>query len=253
MNPARLILACRSKERGDKAAKGLLNSTPLSSNFSSTSHNHNSSNTRSNILQKCWELAFRPLFIRIYKGFRRSVWSWGWKVGYSNRECRGHHVGIWEYEGWLGEFVSPSSQLQYIKVIDIYMLGRVQVNHLGTALLTLLLLPSLARTNSLPLPSSTTSKNSSELDTTNNSPRITIVSSEVHFDIKSLPDRKNPSGSILAYLNDKKKAKMMERYHVTKCESWYHSSRPLSHVWWGCWSWVVSDEYLVYEGVGEED
>lgn len=81
--------------------------------------------------------------------------------------------------------------------VNISIYCRLQVNHLGTALLALLLLPVLAATPS--------------------HPRITIVSSEVHYWLKRLNEA--DSDHILNKLNDPKTADMGKRYHVTKRKS----------------------------------
>ena len=69
------------------------------------------------------------------------------------------------------------------------------MNHLGTALLALLLLPKLLITPS--------------------TPRITIVTSESHFRVRKLDG--TDSKHILATLNDPKTTRFAaERYEVTK-------------------------------------
>ncbi len=83
----------------------------------------------------------------------------------------------------------------------------IQINHLSTSLIALLLLPILARSKS-----------------TESSPRLTIVASEVHYFIttkKKFPEVKKEK--ILEALNDKKAADMSTRYFVSKRESDMHS------------------------------
>jgi NAD(P)-dependent dehydrogenase (short-subunit alcohol dehydrogenase family) len=73
-------------------------------------------------------------------------------------------------------------------------LRSLQVNHLGTAMLALLLLPYMTSAPGFP--------------------RISIVSSEVHFWLKDLNEAK--SRQVLKDLNNKETTKMLQRYHVTK-------------------------------------
>ena len=82
----------------------------------------------------------------------------------------------------------------------------LHVNHLGTALLALLLLPYMASSP--------------------DSPRITIVSSEVHYWAK-FPEAK--ATHILNKLNDEKTARMGDQYEVSK-RKWspFLSARPRS-------------------------
>ena len=73
----------------------------------------------------------------------------------------------------------------------------MQVNHLGTALLALLLLPKLASAPDLS--------------------RITVVSSDMHYWVKNMPEAKYES--ILNKLNDPtgmNTQKNVERYNITK-------------------------------------
>ena len=70
------------------------------------------------------------------------------------------------------------------------------MNHLGTVLLALLLLPKLSVTPGMP--------------------RITIVSSGLHFRVKKIEEAE--SKHILATLNDPETAKMGARYNLTKRE-----------------------------------
>jgi hypothetical protein len=75
--------------------------------------------------------------------------------------------------------------------------ARLQVNHLGTVLLVLLLLPKLAATPG--------------------SPRVTIVASEMHYWVKSTEEFK--ADNILKRLNDPTGmtvGKSFEKYFITK-------------------------------------
>ncbi|KAF2089161.1 NAD(P)-binding protein [Saccharata proteae CBS 121410] len=74
----------------------------------------------------------------------------------------------------------------------------IKTNVISTFLLAFLLLPTLKRS----------------ANTHNTLGHLTIVSSEVHF-FTSFPERKT-SGSIFAHLADKDKARMMDRYNVSK-------------------------------------
>ncbi|KAK0250183.1 hypothetical protein LTS09_014609 [Friedmanniomyces endolithicus] len=73
----------------------------------------------------------------------------------------------------------------------------ITVNVVSTFLLALLILPKLQETAKLQ----------------GTTPNLTIVSSEVHF-FTAFPERKDPS--IFTALNDPSKAKMMDRYNVSK-------------------------------------
>jgi NAD(P)-dependent dehydrogenase (short-subunit alcohol dehydrogenase family) len=76
----------------------------------------------------------------------------------------------------------------------------ITTNVVSTFLLGLLLLPKLKET----------------AQRYNTRPHLTVVSSEVHF-TTSFPERKTPSGqSIFETLSDKKKARMHDRYNVSK-------------------------------------
>ncbi|TFK69951.1 NAD(P)-binding protein [Pluteus cervinus] len=73
----------------------------------------------------------------------------------------------------------------------------LQTNHIGTALVALLLLPfHLATKHEDPFP------------------RIAFVGSEVHYFVSKVEETKQPN--ILEALNDKKLARMPERYYITK-------------------------------------
>jgi NAD(P)-dependent dehydrogenase (short-subunit alcohol dehydrogenase family) len=74
----------------------------------------------------------------------------------------------------------------------------MQVNHLGTTLLALLLLPHMAATPG--------------------SPRITIVASEMHYWVRHMDEFK--ANNVLKKLNDPtgmNTSKMSEKYGITKC------------------------------------
>ncbi|KAK1091199.1 hypothetical protein LTR48_006789 [Friedmanniomyces endolithicus] len=73
----------------------------------------------------------------------------------------------------------------------------ITVNVVSTFLLALLILPKLQETAKLQ----------------GTTPNLTIVSSEVHF-FTAFPERNDPS--IFTALNDSSKAKMMDRYNVSK-------------------------------------
>jgi len=77
--------------------------------------------------------------------------------------------------------------------------SRLQTNHIGTSLVALLLLPYL-----------------SNASITTCFPRIVIVSSDVHYFLKSLKEAKFEK--ILDSLNNEKTADMGDRYFVSKCE-----------------------------------
>jgi retinol dehydrogenase-12 len=63
---------------------------------------------------------------------------------------------------------------------------RIQVNHLSTSLLTLLLLPTIART----------------AEKYNTNPHVTVVSSDMHLMIKKFPSTITEKPSILEALSD---------------------------------------------------
>ena len=99
----------------------------------------------------------------------------------------------------------------YSSIFDPDDANRLQTNHLGSVLLALLLFPFLSC--SQPLPSSSTTA----------FPRITIVGSDAHHFVKSVPGSKE-KGGMLERLNErgyctKKKKVMRERYGITKCKS----------------------------------
>lgn len=79
----------------------------------------------------------------------------------------------------------------------------LQVNDLGPALLSLLLLPNLR--------AAATSPRASEAPR----PHLTIVSSGLH-EMAKFPERSLAKGEILAALNDEKKYKQQDRYPTTK-------------------------------------
>lgn len=78
----------------------------------------------------------------------------------------------------------------------------ITVNVISTFLLALLLLPKLRETGQ-------------RFNNTPRPPHLVIVSSEVHF-LSSLPEKSAPEGKILATLNDKSSADMVDRYNVSK-------------------------------------
>ncbi len=79
-------------------------------------------------------------------------------------------------------------------------LSRIQINHLSTVLIALLLLPIMTRSKA-----------------TDSSPRLTVVSSGLHHKItskKGFPEAS--STNIFEALNDQKTANMSTRYDLTK-------------------------------------
>ncbi|KAF2711320.1 dehydrogenase [Pleomassaria siparia CBS 279.74] len=111
-------------------------------------------------------------------------------------------VQVWEVdqENWesMVAFAEKAPELERVDVV-IYMghEHNIQVNHLGTVLLSLLPLKPLKET----------------AEKTGAPSRITIVSSEVHF-WTDFDERKAPS--ILACLDEKDPFKLAERYNTSK-------------------------------------
>jgi hypothetical protein len=79
-------------------------------------------------------------------------------------------------------------------------LERLQTNQLGTALLSLLLVPYL-----------------SLAPKTDNSPRIVVLSSDVHYFIRRIEEA--DSEHILMSMNNPEVADMNSRYYTSKCDS----------------------------------
>jgi len=154
MNPAKLILACRNQVKGDEAVAKIKKDTGTA-------------------VAECWT------------------------VDLANFKSISAFVDRFEKEGGgrldiLLENAGLSTRK--FESTDDGWETTVQVNHLGTALLALLLLPVMASTPG--------------------SPRITIVSSEVHYFVKRLEEA--DESHVLNTLNDEKSAKMGQRYHVSK-------------------------------------
>jgi hypothetical protein len=202
MNPGKLILACRSQQRGDKAVNGMSNE--LDQFLSSLTY--------------CYQKLKRLLDAR-----RSNAGPSTYPISSLSRHSLIGSIKkvVGDWTSWSRMRVSSSlstkrqvtdgSKREHIACIlanraNCQHLYRLQVNHLGTALLGLLLLPKLASTPHTP----------------DFSPRLTIVSSEVHYWVKRLEEAGQKH--ILNALNDPKKAKMLERYNVTKCQSIYFSS-----------------------------
>ncbi|KAK0934131.1 hypothetical protein LTR29_014319 [Friedmanniomyces endolithicus] len=123
-------------------------------------------------------------------------------------------VEVWELDlgdyGSVGRFVERAKGLRRLDVVvenagintnKFVEVGgnesTITVNVVSTFLLALLILPKLQETAKLQ----------------GTTPNLTIVSSEVHF-FTAFPERKDPS--IFPALNDPSKARMMDRYNVSK-------------------------------------
>jgi NAD(P)-dependent dehydrogenase (short-subunit alcohol dehydrogenase family) len=104
-------------------------------------------------------------------------------------------------EGWESTFAHSVAILE--KAL-IEILIRLQINHLGTALLALLLVPYLSITPQA-----------------NNSPRIVVVSSDVHYSIPRLKEA--DSEHILLTMNNPEESDMNNRYYASKCEYFLNS------------------------------
>jgi len=154
MNPAKLILACRSQSKGDEAVAEIEKSTGTT-------------------VAQCWAVDLAN-FKTISAFANRFEKEGGGRLDILVANAA---VALMKFESTPDGWEST-----------------IQVNHLGIALLTLLLLPYVATT---PEPS-----------------RIVIVSSEMHYWVPKLEEAK--SSHILNKLNDEKSADMGLRYAVSK-------------------------------------
>jgi len=156
MNPKKLILACRSQAKGDTAAQSIRDATGCST-------------------VECWTVDLADF---------KTISAFADRF---EREGGGRLDVLLENAGVLCT--------KFIPTVDGWE-TTLQVNHLGTALLALLLLPKLA-----------------------NSPhsRLSVVSSDMHYWVKKMDEAQ--SDNILNKLNDPTgttMAKNVEKYNVTK-------------------------------------
>jgi len=156
MNPKKLILACRSQVKGDAAAKSIQEATGCST-------------------VECWTVDLADF--KTVSAFANRF----------EKEGGGRLDILLENAGVLNT--------KFISTVDGWE-NTLQVNHLGTSFLAILLLPHIARTPG--------------------APRITLVSSEMQYWVHKLDEAK--SDNILHKLNDPSIDfnKVIERYNITK-------------------------------------
>jgi len=154
MNPAKLILACRNKAKGDEAVTLIRKATGTT-------------------VAECWtvDLAEFKTISAFAERFE--------KEGGGRLDLLVENAGV-----VTRKFESTKDGWE----------STLQVNHLGTVMLALLLLPYMASTPG--------------------SPRISVVSSEVHYWVNDLKEAE--ASHILNKLNDEKTANMAQRYNVSK-------------------------------------
>jgi len=157
MNPKRLILACRNEAKGRDAARMIKEATACTS-------------------VECWIVDLANF---------KSISAFADKF---QNEGGGHLDILLMNAGVLNS--------KFIPTVDNWE-STLQVNHLGTALLTLLFLPMMASSPG--------------------APRITIVSSDMHYWVNELPEAQ--SSNMLDALNDPTgltTSNIIDRYKITK-------------------------------------